>query len=83
MARYLNSPLPGKRSGFSKILSVVITLALTFGPAGLAARVLGVVGKGPLRYVLALLLEPLFKRILTALFGRYARESNEKTTKRL
>lgn len=83
MARYLNSPLPGKSSWFSKILSVVITLALTFGPAGLAARVLGVVGKGPLSYVLALLLEPLFKRILTALFGRYARESNEKTTKRV
>lgn len=83
MARYLNSPLPGKSSWFSKILSVVITLALTFGPAGLAARVLGVVGKGPLRYVLALLLEPLFKRIFTALFGRYARESNEKTTKRV
>lgn len=81
MTRYLNSSLPGKRSLFSKILNIVLTLALTFGPAGLAARVLGVVGKGPLRYVLALLLEPLFKRFLTALFGRYARESNEKTTR--
>ncbi|WP_413529728.1 phage shock protein PspD [Rahnella inusitata] len=83
MTRYLNSSLPGKSSLLSKIFSVIVTLALTFGPAGLAARVLGVVAKGPVRYVLALLLEPLFKRILTALFGRYARESNEKTTKQL
>lgn len=83
MTRYLNSSLSGKSSVFKKILSVIVTLALTFGPAGLAARVLGVVAKGPVRYALALLLEPLFKRILTALFGRYARESNEETTKRL
>ena len=83
MTRYLNSSLPGKSSLLSKIFSVIVTLALTFGPAGLAARVLGVVAKGPVRYVLALLLEPLFKRILTALFGRYARVSNEKTTKRV
>jgi phage shock protein D len=83
MTRYLNSSLPGKSSLLSKIFSVIVTLALTFGPAGLAARVLGVVAKGPVRYVLALLLEPLFKRILTALFGRYAKESNETTTKRV
>ena len=83
MTRYLNSSLPGKSSLLKKIFGVIVTLALTFGPAGLAARVLGVVAKGPVRYVLALLLEPLFKRILTALFGRYARESNEKTTKRV
>jgi phage shock protein D len=81
--RPLIASLPGKSSLLKKIFSFIITVALTFGPAGLAARVLGVAGKGPLRYVLALLLEPLFKRILTALFGRYARESNEKTTKRV
>ena len=83
MTRYLHSSLPGKSSLLKKIFGVIVTLALTFGPAGLSARVLGVVAKGPVRYVLALLLEPLFKRILTALFGRYARESNEKTTKRV
>jgi len=81
--RTLTSSLPGKSSLLKKAFKFIIMVALTFGPAGLAARVLGVVGKGPVRYVLALLLEPLFKRILTALFGRYARESNEKTTKRV
>ncbi len=81
--RSLTSSLPGNNSLLKKIFRFVIMLALTFGPAGMAARVLRVAGKGPLRYVLALLLEPLFKRILTALFGRYARESNEKATKRV
>ncbi|MRT02944.1 phage shock protein PspD [Ewingella americana] len=81
--RTLTSSLPGNRSLLKKVFRFAVMVALTFVPAGMAARVLGVVGKGPLRYVLALLLEPLFKRILIALFGRYATESNEKTTKRV
>lgn len=67
---------------WKKIARFIFMLVLTYAPAGLAVRVLGVFGKGPLRFILALLLEPLFKRILQALFGRYAKESNEKTTKR-
>lgn len=79
----LTSSFSSDRSWLKKLFRFAVMVALTFVPAGMAARVLGVVGKGPLRYVLALLLEPLFKRILTALFGRYAKESNEKATKRV
>lgn len=79
----LTSSLPVSRSLLKKVFKFIIMIVLTFGPAGMAARVLRVAGKGPLRYVLALVLEPIFKRILSTLFGRYARESNEKTTKRV
>jgi phage shock protein D len=40
--RPLIASLPGKSSLLKKIFSFIITVALTFGPAGLAARVLGV-----------------------------------------
>jgi len=70
-----------KGSFLKKAARFAVMLALTMVPGSLAARVLGILGKGPLRFILALVLEPLLRRIFTALFGRYAQESNEKTTK--
>lgn len=72
---------PAKSSLMKKVFKLIITLMLTFAPAGVAARLLGVLGRGPLRYILAIVLEPLIRRLLTALLGRHARESDEKITK--
>ncbi|MCC3701449.1 phage shock protein PspD [Rouxiella badensis] len=80
--RYASAAAVSANSGLlKKAFKFIIMVVLTFAPAGVAARVLGLLGKGPLRYVLALFLEPLVRRLLTAVFGRYARESNEKTSK--
>ncbi len=80
--RYAAAVTSSAKSGLlKKAFKFIIMIVLTFAPAGVAAKVLGVLGRGPLRYVLALVLEPLVRRILTALFGRYARESNEKIPK--
>ena len=80
--RYASAAAVSANSGLlTKAFKFIIMVVLTFAPAGVAARVLGLLGKGPLRYVLALFLEPLVRRLLTAVFGRYARESNEKTSK--
>ena len=79
---YALSAATSTKSGLLKrATKLTIMLLLTFAPAGVAARVLAMLGKGPLRFMLALVLEPLLKRLLTALVGRYARESNEKTAK--
>ncbi|KAB7896177.1 phage shock protein D [Rouxiella sp. S1S-2] len=80
--RYASAVATSAKSGLlKKAFKFIIMVVLTFAPAGVAAKVLGVLGRGPLRYLLALFLEPLVRRILTAVFGRYARERNEKTTK--
>jgi Phage shock protein PspD (Phageshock_PspD). len=39
------------------------------------------VGRKPVRFVLALVLEPLFRKGLNKAFGRYVKESNETTAK--
>ncbi|MGL5387914.1 MAG: phage shock protein PspD [Serratia sp. (in: enterobacteria)] len=65
-----------------KTLSKVIIIALmSYGPAGATAWLLKTVSRKPLRYVLALLLEPLFRKGLNKVFGRYAKEKNETTAK--
>lgn len=80
--RYASTVATSAKSGLlNRAFKFIIMIVLTFAPAGVAAKVIGVLGRGPLRYILALFLEPLVRRLLTALFGRYARESNEKTTK--
>ncbi len=50
-------------------------------PGGATAWLLKTVSRKPLRYVLALLLEPLFRKGLNKAFGRYAKENNETTAK--
>ena len=70
-----------KRGLMKKAFKLIVMLVLTFAPAGVAAKVLGVLGRGPLRYILAIVLEPLIRKLLTALLGRHARESNETITK--
>lgn len=65
-----------------KTLSKIIIIALmSYGPAGATAWLLKTVSRKPLRYVLALLLEPLFRKGLNKAFGRYAKEKNETTAK--
>ncbi|CAI1566867.1 peripheral inner membrane phage-shock protein [Serratia fonticola] len=65
-----------------KTLSKIIIIALmSYGPAGATAWLLKTVSRKPLRYVLALLLEPLFRKGLNKAFGRYAKENNETTAK--
>lgn len=52
-----------------KTLSKVIIMALlNYGPAGWLLRT---VGRKPIRFVLALVLEPLFRKGLNKVFGRY------------
>ncbi|MBS0970104.1 phage shock protein D [Chimaeribacter arupi] len=64
-----------------KVLRFLFMMAISYGPAGVATRILGVVGSRPLRFILALVLEPLLKRGFTALFGRFTKEPNETITK--
>ncbi|MEE4482059.1 phage shock protein PspD [Serratia ficaria] len=65
-----------------KTLSKVIIIALlNYGPAGAAGWLLKAVGRKPIRFVLALVLEPLFRKGLNKVFGRYAKEKNETTAK--
>lgn len=78
---YSAAAKPAKRGLMKKVFKLVVMLVLTFAPAGVAAKVLGVLGRGPLRYILAIVLEPLIRKLLTALLGRHARESNETITK--
>ncbi|AEF45739.1 MULTISPECIES: phage shock protein PspD [Serratia] len=55
-----------------KTLSKVIIMALlNYGPAGAAGWLLRTVGRKPIRFVLALVLEPLFRKGLNKVFGRY------------
>lgn len=48
---------------------------------GAAGWLLKTVGRKPVRFVLALVLEPLFRKGLNKAFGRYVKESNETTAK--
>ncbi len=65
-----------------KALSKVIIISLmNYGPAGATTWLLKTVSRKPLRFVLALLLEPLFRKGLNKAFGRYAKENNETTAK--
>lgn len=65
-----------------KTLSKVIIIALlNYGPASAAGWLLKTIGRKPIRFVLALVLESLFRKGLNRLFGRYAKEDNETTAK--
>lgn len=65
-----------------KTLSKVIIIALlNHGPASAAGWLLKTIGRKPIRFVLALVLEPLFRKGLNKLFGRYARKNNDTTAK--
>ncbi|MFI8417031.1 phage shock protein PspD [Serratia sp. NPDC078593] len=57
-----------------KTLSKVIIIALmSYGPVGATSWLLKTVSRKPVRLVLAMVLEPIFRKGLTKLFGRYAR----------
>lgn len=77
-----NASLKPKAGALLKTLSKVIIIALmSYGPAGATSWLLKTVSRKPLRLVLALLLEPLFRKGLNKAFGRYAKENNETTAK--
>ncbi|HEJ8087381.1 TPA: phage shock protein PspD [Serratia liquefaciens] len=63
------------------VSKVIIIALLNYGPAGAAGGLLRTVGRQPIRFVLALVLEPLFRKGLNKIFGRYAKENNETTAK--
>lgn len=63
------------------VSKVIIIALLNYGPAGAASWLLRTVGRKPIRFVLALVLEPLFRKGLNKVFGRYAKENNETTAK--
>ncbi|ARZ00963.1 phage shock protein PspD [Yersinia ruckeri] len=71
------------RSGtlFSTLIKVIITSALNYGPAGVISWLLRSVSRKPLRWVLAILLEPLLRRGFGVVFGRFAKEKHETTAK--
>ena len=48
---------------------------MNYGPAGAAGWLLKTVGRKPVRVVLALVLEPLFRKGLNKAFGRYVRRA--------
>jgi phage shock protein D len=78
---YYTQTAPRNGRVLKKMARLGLMLALSYGPAGIATRLLGVVRHGPLRFLLALILEPLLRRGLNRVFGRLAKESNEKITK--
>ncbi|TQI80656.1 phage shock protein D [Serratia fonticola] len=82
----LNAPKSASlKSGTSALLKtvpkVIIIALMSYGPAGATAWLLKTVSRKPLRFVLALLLEPLFRKGLNKAFGRFAKENNETTAK--
>lgn len=82
----LNAPksasLKSGASALLKTVSKVIIIALmSYGPAGATTWLLKTVSRKPLRFVLALLLEPLFRKGLNKAFGGFAKENNETTAK--
>ncbi|CAM3418569.1 MULTISPECIES: phage shock protein PspD [Yersinia] len=72
-----------QRSGvvLKTLVKVIITAALSYGPAGATAWILRSVSRKPLRWALAVSLEPLLRRGLGAVFGRFAKEKHETTAK--
>lgn len=65
-----------------KTLAKVLIIALmSYGPAGATAWLLKTVSRKPLRLILAMILEPMFRKGLTKAFGRFAKENNETTAK--
>ncbi|WON78679.1 phage shock protein PspD [Serratia sp. UGAL515B_01] len=64
-----------------KLPNVIIIALMSYGPTRATSWLLKAVSRKPLRFVLAMLLEPLFRKGLGRVFGRYAKESNEKTEK--
>ncbi len=57
------------------VSKVIIIALLNYGPAGAAGWLLRTVGRKPIRFVLALVLEPLFRKGLNKVFGRYTRHT--------
>lgn len=57
-----------------KTLSKVIIIGLmSYGPAGATSWLLKTASRKPLRLLLAVVLEPLLRKGLNTLFGRYTR----------
>ncbi|PTA80188.1 phage shock protein PspD [Serratia sp. Nf2] len=71
----------GAAAMLKTLAKVIIIALLNYGPAGAAGWLLKTIGRKPVRFVLALVLEPLFRKGLNKAFGRYVKESNETTAK--
>ncbi|MFC0225894.1 phage shock protein PspD [Serratia aquatilis] len=77
-----NTPLKsGAGALLKRLLKVLIIVLMSYGPAGVTSWLLKTVSRKPLRFALAMLLEPLFRKVLCKACGRYAKENNETTEK--
>jgi phage shock protein D len=51
---------------------MIIIALMSYGPTRVTALLLRTVGRKPLRLLLAMVLEPLFRKGFTKLLGRYS-----------
>ncbi|VEI70785.1 peripheral inner membrane phage-shock protein [Serratia rubidaea] len=56
-----------------RLSKVIIIALLNYGPAGATSWLLRTVSRKPLRLLLAMVLEPMFRKGLNKAFGRYTR----------
>ncbi|WP_145541896.1 phage shock protein PspD [Yersinia alsatica] len=79
----MNNNLARTRAGvvLTTIAKIILTVALTYGPAGAAGLIVKNVSRKPLRWLLLMMLEPMLKRAMGAAAGQFAKEKHETTAK--
>ncbi|AAM85549.1 phage shock protein D [Yersinia pestis] len=77
-----NNPAP-TRAGviLTKLIKIMFTAALMYGPAGAASVIMKSVSYKPLRWLLLIILEPMLKRAMAAVASQFAKEKHETTAK--
>ncbi|WP_126532788.1 phage shock protein PspD [Serratia rubidaea] len=63
----------GAGAMLKRLSKVIIIALLNYGPAGATSWLLRTVSRKPLRLLLAMVLEPMFRKGLNKAFGRYTR----------